>query len=90
LCSTRALVHLDAVCTWAYAHLVDRRYGEWFGYADRSGTVTHRFKGGPYKGAFHVPRALLKVDAALTAALSRLPPPSPVADSMPFTGWRRA
>ncbi len=32
--------------------------GEWFGYLDRRGDVTHRFKGGPYKGCFHVPRAL--------------------------------
>jgi N-acylglucosamine 2-epimerase len=32
--------------------------GEWFGYCDRAGKPTHRFKGGPYKGCFHVPRAL--------------------------------
>jgi N-acylglucosamine 2-epimerase len=36
-------------------------YGEWFGYLDREGRVTHRFKGGPYKGCFHVPRALFLV-----------------------------
>ena len=33
--------------------------GEWFGYLDRRGEVTHSFKGGPYKCAFHTPRALL-------------------------------
>ena len=32
--------------------------GEWFGYLDTLGAPTHRFKGGPYKGCFHVPRAL--------------------------------
>ena len=32
--------------------------GEWFGYLNRRGERTHRFKGGPYKGCFHVPRAL--------------------------------
>ena len=35
-----------------------RSTGEWYGYLDRRGEVTHRFKGGPYKGCFHVPRAL--------------------------------
>ena len=35
--------------------------GEWFGYLDREGRVTHRFKGGPYKGCFHVPRACFLV-----------------------------
>ncbi len=24
--------------------------GEWYGYLDRQGNVTHTFKGGPYKG----------------------------------------
>eukprot|EP00051_Salpingoeca_urceolata_P001249 m.39564 g.39564 ORF g.39564 m.39564 type:complete len:1241 (+) comp11285_c0_seq1:36-3758(+) len=32
--------------------------GAWFGYLDRQGNVSQRFKGGPYKGFFHVPRAL--------------------------------
>eukprot|EP00049_Salpingoeca_infusionum_P016280 m.330893 g.330893 ORF g.330893 m.330893 type:complete len:436 (-) comp16050_c2_seq2:121-1428(-) len=32
--------------------------GEWFGYLNRNGTVSQRFKGGPYKGCFHVPRAM--------------------------------
>jgi N-acylglucosamine 2-epimerase len=35
-----------------------KEYGEWFGYLDRRGAVTHRFKGGARKGCFHVPRAL--------------------------------
>jgi N-acylglucosamine 2-epimerase len=57
------------VASWAYAHLVDSAAGEWWGYADRAGVVTHRFKGGPYKGCFHVPRALLYVDRVLSAVL---------------------
>ena len=32
--------------------------GEWFGYCNRKGEISHRFKGGPYKGCFHIPRAL--------------------------------
>ena len=32
--------------------------GEWFGYCNRKGELTHRFKGGAYKGCFHIPRSL--------------------------------
>jgi N-acylglucosamine 2-epimerase len=43
---------------WTFSHFPDPAHGEWYGYLDRHGEVTHRFKGGPYKGCFHVPRAL--------------------------------
>ena len=43
---------------YSFAHFPDPEFGEWYGYLDRRGEVTHRFKGGPYKGCFHVPRAL--------------------------------
>ena len=43
---------------YTFDHFTDRDYDEWYGYLDREGRVTHRFKGGPYKGCFHVPRAL--------------------------------
>ncbi|MDR9404446.1 MAG: AGE family epimerase/isomerase [Halothece sp. Uz-M2-17] len=46
------------VDTYIFNHFRDPEYGEWFGYLDRAGKVTHRFKGGPYKGCFHVPRTL--------------------------------
>eukprot|EP00794_Sanderia_malayensis_P007358 gene7358-8178_t len=32
--------------------------GEWYGYLSEKGSVTHNFKGGPFKGCFHIPRAL--------------------------------
>ena len=50
-----AFLRTDA---YAFAHFPDPQHGEWYGYPDRRGEVTHRFKGGPYKGCFHVPRAL--------------------------------
>ena len=51
---------------YALAHFSDAAGGgEWYGYCDRDGRVTHPFKGGPYKGCFHVPRALLKCEAIL-------------------------
>jgi N-acylglucosamine 2-epimerase len=43
---------------YLFQHFVDAQHDEWFGYLDRYGKVTHRFKGGAYKGCFHVPRAL--------------------------------
>ncbi len=52
------LDRFDRTFEWTFAHFPDSTYGEWFGYLNRRGEVTHRFKGGPYKGCFHVPRAL--------------------------------
>ena len=52
------LARLNKVVDYVRAHFVDPDYPEWYGYLDREGRVTHRFKGGPYKGCFHVPRAL--------------------------------
>ena len=43
---------------YTFSHFPDPKYGEWFGYLNRKGEVTHYFKGGPYKGCFHVPRSL--------------------------------
>lgn len=61
-----------AAADWAFSHLEDEGEdggGEWFGYADRGGRVTHTFKGGPYKGCFHVPRALLFCEQAFERVL---------------------
>ncbi len=46
------------VKSFAFKHFSDPENGEWYGYLDRQGRLTHSFKGGPYKGCFHVPRAL--------------------------------
>lgn len=49
----------EQVAEYTLRHFSDAgEGGEWFGYCDRAGRPTHRFKGGPYKGCFHVPRAL--------------------------------
>ncbi len=50
---------LEKVDAYAYQHFADPKYGEWFGYCDRRGNLTHTCKGGNYKGCFHVPRFLL-------------------------------
>jgi N-acylglucosamine 2-epimerase len=57
------------VADWTFARFPDAAHGEWFGYLDRQGAVSQRFKGGPYKGFFHVPRALLYTARALKGAL---------------------
>jgi len=48
----------NAIKEYTFSHFPDRKNGEWFGYLDRYGKLTHRFKGGPYKGCFHVPRSI--------------------------------
>lgn len=45
---------------WAWRHLRDERYGEWYGYLHRDGTVAQPAKGNLFKGPFHIPRMLVK------------------------------
>ncbi len=44
---------------YTWKRFPDPEYGEWFGYLDRQGNVTHRYKGSRWKGFFHIPRGLL-------------------------------
>lgn len=46
---------------YTWQHFRDKEYGEWYGYLDRRGEVLLPLKGGKWKGAFHVPRALYQV-----------------------------
>jgi len=55
---TEDLASFLKIDDYTFRHFVDPNYGEWFGYCDRQGKTTHRFKGGPYKGCYHVPRSL--------------------------------
>ena len=45
---------------WAYKHLPDNEFGEWYGYLHRDGTVAQDAKGNLFKGPFHIPRMLIK------------------------------
>ena len=45
---------------WAWAHLKDPEFPEWFGYLHRDGTVAQPAKGNIYKGPFHIPRMLAR------------------------------
>jgi N-acylglucosamine 2-epimerase len=44
---------------YSWSHFYDKKFGEWFGYLNRSGEVLFQSKGGKWKGFFHLPRALL-------------------------------
>ena len=44
--------------------------GEWAGYLSREGKVKMDFKGGPFKGCFHVPRALMLCESILKQMLN--------------------
>lgn len=58
----------EEVAGWTFDVFPDREDGEWFGYMNRDGSMSQRFKGGPYKGFFHVPRALLLCEELLVSA----------------------
>jgi len=45
---------------WAWAHLKDPEFPEWFGYLHRDGTVAQPAKGNIFKGPFHIPRMLVR------------------------------
>lgn len=45
---------------WAYAHLPDHQFGEWYGYLHRDGSVAQPAKGNLFKGPFHIPRMMIK------------------------------
>ena len=48
----------EMIKDYTFSHFPDKKNGEWFGYLNRRGEVSMDFKGGPYKGCFHVPRTL--------------------------------
>ena len=45
---------------WAYEHLPDNEFPEWFGYLHRDGSVAQTAKGNLFKGPFHIPRMMVK------------------------------
>lgn len=55
----RYLAWWNKVDAYSFQTFSDQEQGEWYGYADRQGQIATPLKGGPYKGIFHVPRALL-------------------------------
>ncbi len=58
---TRYLDRLQNVADWAWEHLKDPDYPEWFGYLHRDCTVAQPAKGNIFKGPYHIPRMLVKM-----------------------------
>lgn len=56
---------------YSFTHFADPEFGEWYGYLDRRGEPSQRFKGGPYKGCFHVPRSLFIVEGILNDLIDK-------------------
>jgi N-acylglucosamine 2-epimerase len=81
---SRWLEWLERLHDYTFRHFVDEaRFGEWFGYCDRRGNLTHTLKGNNYKGCFHVPRFLLM-------AIQRIEAPPAPRRRDPIDGERRA
>ena len=61
--------HWDAfvkISDYAFDRFSDPVNGEWYGYLSREGAVKMKWKGGAFKGCFHVPRALSIIERILT------------------------
>jgi len=60
------------VMKYALNSFKDAVHGEWYGYLNQRGCVTHNFKGGPFKGCFHVPRTLYMCQKMLNEIILEL------------------
>ncbi|MDD5660020.1 MAG: AGE family epimerase/isomerase, partial [Actinomycetota bacterium] len=49
----------EMVHQWTFKYFPDKKYGEWFGYLHRDGSICLPIKGSVWKGPFHIPRFLL-------------------------------
>ncbi|XP_010768179.1 N-acylglucosamine 2-epimerase-like [Notothenia coriiceps] len=66
-----ALLHrFSEVFEYTFKHFPDAQKGEWFGYLTQEGKVALDFKGGPFKGFFHVPRCLYMCERILDDMLA--------------------
>uniref|UniRef100_A0A8C7D7H8 N-acylglucosamine 2-epimerase n=1 Tax=Oncorhynchus kisutch TaxID=8019 RepID=A0A8C7D7H8_ONCKI len=65
------LERFSQVYDYTFSHFSDAENGEWFGYLTQQGKVTLDFKGGPFKGFFHVPRCLYMCEKILDSILNK-------------------
>lgn len=57
----------EKVHSYVFSHFPDEKYGEWYGYLHRDGTVSHTQKGSLWKGPYHLPRCLMLCQQILEA-----------------------
>lgn len=67
----KMLEKFEQLFDYCYSKHVDKENGEWTGYLNRDGSICMDFKGGPWKGCFHVPRALLMCKQILGEILGK-------------------
>ncbi|XP_076132713.1 N-acylglucosamine 2-epimerase [Alosa pseudoharengus] len=65
------LGRFSQVYDYTFSHFSDPEHGEWFGYLSQEGSVVLDFKGGPFKGFFHVPRCLYMCERLLDSLLEK-------------------
>lgn len=65
------LERFSEIYDYTFSHFSDAENGEWFGYLTQEGKVTLDFKGGPFKGFFHVPRCLYMCEQMLDHLLEK-------------------
>jgi N-acylglucosamine 2-epimerase len=58
--------------TWSQNRFPDHKYGEWFGYLHRDGSLALNLKGSYWKGPFHLPRQQLYCHLLLRDMLSNV------------------
>ncbi len=56
---------------YTFTHFKDEKYGEWYGYLHRDGTVATDLKGNIFKGPFHIPRCEMENVLQLKEILSK-------------------
>lgn len=59
----------NQVAEYTFAKFSDSERQEWFGYLTQEGKVALTIKGGPFKGCFHVPRALYMCEEILESLI---------------------
>ena len=58
---------------YTFKHFPDKKYGEWYGYLHRDGTVAQPAKGNIFKGPFHIPRMLIKAHLLINEIEAKYP-----------------
>lgn len=56
---------------YAFSHFKDEKFGEWYGYLHRDGSVATDLKGNIFKGPFHLPRCEIENICQLKEILSK-------------------
>jgi len=63
----------NRVHDYAFSHFPDPRFGEWFGYLNRDGSVIFKAKANGWKGFYHVPRVFLRCLSLLSPTIQKTP-----------------